>query len=138
MLEGAGGEALDFVFLLFAVAVERVDGDFVGACDRAVFAFYGQAPLNPRLLSRSGFDFGIDELVKAVLRAHYADAFEHGDLRRGKPCAVCVFQRFAHIVEQSVQPLVEHLDGAALLEKYGVRGLKYYSFSHSVISGSAD
>ena len=106
--EAAGGDVLILDLEGRAVAVLRAHAHGVGTGDNAPASGQAQAALQAGLLALSLDDLGVhelDDLALAVL--HDAHAAQDADLRRGKPDAAGLLQRFTHIVQQQVQTLIE-------------------------------
>ena len=116
MAEATGSNPLVLHLEPLAVTVLRLDTHHIGAGHLAVFPGYAEAALQRRLLPFGIDDLRVDQLDDlVVLVQHDTNAAQDTHLRGCQTHAAGFLQRFRHIVQQRMQPVVEFRHRTAYL-----------------------
>ena len=121
MQKAAGREVFSFVFVPVSVPVLRADLSIFRARHNAPPTGQAQAALDAGLLLFADLhDLGVDQLPVLPLSVDHDHTAQNSDLRSGQSRAVCVVERFDHIVDQLRKTVVKFGNRAADLGKHRV------------------
>ncbi len=128
VLDADRQQALGVEAVRRAVAVERADGDAVGAADPLVDPGHRQAALFHLLDAVQGGDLGVDETERLVLALGDVDDDHPAvdvDLGRGQADAGRRVHGFEHVVDQPAHVVVDRLDRFCAGPQARIREVEY-------------